>query len=139
MRRPDLFFLCAASILVGAAIVVGLATIPAPWVQRRKNLDEARVRDLTMLSNMIAAYYRTHGHLPQSVEELPGAPRLMDVETKTPYEYVVNNLRDYQLCANFESDSARTTQTFPPENAGWKHEQGHYCFSVAIPAQSGRP
>jgi hypothetical protein len=138
MRRPVLLFLCAASILVGAAIAVGVATIPPPWVQRKHDLDETRVRDLVTISNMIATYYRTHGRLPESVEELPGAPRLTDVETKTPYEYIVNNLRNYRLCANFKSDSANTTQSVPPERSGWKHEQGNYCFSIAIPVQPDR-
>jgi hypothetical protein len=135
VRRGASLFLCAAGILVGAAVVVGLVMIPAPWVQRKKDLDDARVRDLTTLSSMIVTYYREHGHLPQTVEELPGAPRLTDLETNAPYEYIVNNLRDYQLCANFESASATTTQTSPPENSGWKHEQGHFCFSVAVPTQ----
>jgi hypothetical protein len=135
MRRPASLFLYAAGLFVGAAVVVGLVMIPAPWIQRRKDLDEARVRDLTTLSSMIVSYYREHGHLPESVEELPGAPRTTDVATKAPYGYIVNNLRDYQLCASFESDSATTTQSFPPEKSGWKHGQGRQCFSLAVPTQ----
>ena len=135
MRRPASFFLYGAGILVGAAVVVGLIMIPAPWVQRKKDLDEARVRNLTALSSMIVTYYREHGHLPESVEDLPGAPRTTDVATKAPYEYIVNNLRDYQLCADFESDSAGTTQSFPSEKSGWKRGQGRQCFSLAVPTQ----
>ncbi len=78
MRHPASLFIYAAGLFVGAAIVVGLVMIPAPWVQRKKDLDETRVRDLTTLSSMIVTYYREHGHLPESVEELPGrrAPRI---------------------------------------------------------------
>jgi hypothetical protein len=139
MRRPASLFIYAASAVVAAAVIVGLVVIPAPWEQRKKDLDEARVRDLIALSNVIATYYRSHARLPAAVQELPGAPRLADVETKAPYEYIVNNLRDYQLCANFESNSAKTMQSFPPESSGWKHGKGHYCFSVDIPASIAPP
>lgn len=135
MRHPASLFLYAAGLFVGAAVVVGLVMIPAPWVQRKKDLDEARVRDLTTLSSMIVTYYREHGHLPELVEELPGAPRTTDLATNAPYAYIVNNLRDYQLCANFESDSAAATQSFPAEKSGWKHGQGRQCFSLAVPTQ----
>ena len=75
MKRPASLFLYGAGIFVGAAVVVGLIMIPAPWVQREKDLDEARIRDLTTLSSLIVTWYREHGHLPESVEELPGRRR----------------------------------------------------------------
>lgn len=135
MKRPAAFFLFGAGILVSAAVVVGLLLIPAPWVQREKDLDEARVLNLMTLSSLIVTCYREHGHLPESVEELPGAPRLTDVATNAPYEYIVDNLRDYQLCASFESDLVATAQSFPPEKSGWKHGHGRQCFSLAVPTQ----
>jgi hypothetical protein len=139
MRRSSWLFLGCASTLVGGAIILGLSIIPGPREQRKLSLDEMRLRDLIAMYNAITAYYRANGHLPASPDALPRSPtlRLTDPITDRSYEYIVNDLRNYQVCAVFDTNSTGTMISYPPEAANWKHETGHNCFTLSGPLLPG--
>lgn len=136
MRRSSLLFLGGASALVGAAIIIGLSIIPAPREQRRISLDELRVQDFVAIYNAITTYQHVNKRLPASPDALPRSPilHLADPVTGASYEYIADSLRTYRICAVFDTSSTGTKFSFPAEAANWKHEKGHNCFSLSVPA-----
>ncbi|MGH6864201.1 MAG: hypothetical protein ACRECN_08025 [Methylocella sp.] len=136
MRRSSLLFLGGASALVGGAIIIGLSIVPAPREQRKMSLDETRVQDLVAMYSAITTYQSVNKRLPASPDALPRSPtlHLADPVTGASYEYIANSLRTYRLCAVFDTRSTGTKFSFPAEASNWKHEMGHNCFSLSVPA-----
>jgi hypothetical protein len=141
MRRSSWLFVGGAATLVVGAIVLGLSIIPAPQERRKEKLDEIRVDDLSKLKREIMAYYSTNKRLPESRDALPkrsSAQDLVDPVTGAPYEYISNDLRNFQLCAVFDTNSTGTKGSYPRQADDWKHEKGHYCFAEAAPPLPGQ-
>lgn len=73
--------------------------------------------------------------LPLSLSEIAGRRSGLlaaDPETGRPYEFIVKNANDYELCANFAGASdARGRYA----NAFWSHPRGRACFAFEL----GRP
>jgi hypothetical protein len=141
MRRSSWLFVGGAAMLVVGAIVLGLSIIPAPQERRKEKLDEIRVDDLSKLKREIMAYYSTNKRLPESRDTLPkrsSARDLVDPVTGAPYEYFATDLRNFQLCAVFDTNSTEPKGSYPRQAGDWKHEKGHYCFVDTAPPLPGQ-
>jgi hypothetical protein len=138
MSRTSLVFLAASSVLVAAAVTLGLLVTPSPSIQRVINHDEQRVKDLAAIARAILDYQRVNGRFPASMRDLPEAAslRLSDRATGTAYDYILNENRRFQLCADFATVSDEAKAWFPPEASGWKHQSGHICFAFSAPSSA---
>jgi hypothetical protein len=141
MRRSSWLFVGGAGTLVIGAVVLGLSVISAPEERRKESLDEMRVNDLSALKQGVMAYYHTNGRLPDSRDALPkwsSAQHLVDPETGAPYEYIAKDLRNFQVCAVFDTSSMGTKASYHRVADDWVHEKGHYCFADAAPLPRGQ-
>ena len=146
----------AAPVLRGlaiGAIVVVIATlgysiylVGTPGQQRDVRLDERRVDDLRNISENIDIYLEINEEMPAGLEDLIG-PRfyvqsIEDPETGVPYEYLVTEGNNYELCAVFSTDDSERRSR--PRESGptrryysdrvWDHGVGRTCFPLTARA-----
>lgn len=139
-----------ASSIVLISIVLGFVIAGTPGQQRARRFDEQRVNDLQMLQGQILDYWMRKGMLPQQSQELENAlsgftiPR--DPDTKMPYEYKQTGDLSFEICAQFQTDSGNSRQSFemrymmqksyPRADFGdvqtWNHPLGRTCFTRTI-------
>ena len=128
----------AAGVLVVAVALLGMWLAGSPAKARRQELDQRRVRELSILSSTVDSEYQSYGRLPPTLEQLVrGRPRaglpLRDPVTHVPYAYTVLDSVRYQLCATFDAPDSigpygTTTDPF------WRHGAGQACFQFTAPA-----
>lgn len=135
MRKSGVDILVASIIAVVVAVVVGgLILLGSPTQERMRRLDSQRVADLRAVASAVDLYWTRHQTLPFSLEELSREPggfvRLMDPDTKRPYEYRVLNGHTYELCAEFVRDW--TDQHDVLYKDFWAHGAGRQCFKLEV-------
>jgi hypothetical protein len=118
------------TVAVLAAIAAGIGLIGSPADERVRQLDERRVQDLTGVARTVDLFWTRNGRLPASLDELakePGASiTTSDPSTNAAYEYQAIDARTYELCAQFETDSAELRR--PGGTDFWSHGPGRQCF-----------
>ena len=138
------WILMAATLMVVAAVVAGIAVLGSPAAERRARLDAARLADLRTIERLTASYSRVHRALPDSLEALAREPGYSvpanDPDSRAPYVYKRLTAESFQLCAVFDTDSATRPEGDPygsAFNAEWMHGQGLHCFErhVKLPEQ----
>ena len=114
----------------------GLFLLGTPGRARVRELDIRRVTDLQTLSASIESYRRSTGHLPASLDDLQGQPDLAgarvlrDPATGRPYDYVVVDSLQYEVCGVFaQADSLGAGGAFAEF---WRHPAGHKCFRFRV-------
>lgn len=116
------------TVVVLAAIAMGIFLIGSPAQERARRLDARRVQDLTGIARAVDLYWTRHASLPLSLEELGKEPggniRSTDPGTGAIYEYRPLT-GAYELCAQFEHDSG---QGGPTSDGIWSHGAGRQCF-----------
>lgn len=134
---------CAA---VLAAVVFGLMLSGSPELARSRQFDDVRSANLQELSYAIEAYFNTNSDLPSSLDNLLVKGRyqvnsLKDPKTQETYEFRVVSQNKYELCAVFETDSAkngsynnsmaRPVYPYPGQEVVnfFEHRIGRNCFS----------
>ena len=154
MKKTNTLFLIAAIVLVVAVLVTGFILLGSPSKQRSIALDARRVQDLQTLANQINEYSRQHAlELRASSTSSTSPASLQDIVSYTtkygsklvmsdpisniPYEYRKTGERDYELCAEFATDSkdSNTRNNYYPSPYGgtlWEHPAGRHCFTFAI-------
>lgn len=134
--------LTAASVLITASAIAGIAVIGSPGSGRLQQLDAGRVADLQGIMTATDLYFARNDRLPGSLEELDQDPRAA-VNTNDPgsgavYEYQVTGAESYRLCAVFDGESVE-----PPARSGaefWRHGAGRVCFDLVVdPTAGNRP
>jgi len=130
-------FAGAATVLVLAATVAGLAVIGPPWKARELRLDQQRVRDLQGISAAVEQHAAAFHELPTTFEDLERPPRRYRVKTEDPvsgepYEYRVTGPAAYELCARFDAAS----EPDAPIRSGWEHPAGRHCYELVVPPPS---
>jgi type II secretory pathway pseudopilin PulG len=127
MRFSPRIFLGAVIAVVIAAIVAGLVLIGSPGEQRKQRFDERRAQDLAAISLQIRSYWKIHGVLPPTLDDLPptGSHGHQDPRTGKPYEYAVLEGAHYRLCADFEAEAS---DEYPSWLGFGRHGKGHTCF-----------
>lgn len=128
--------LVGATVLVLAVVVAALLVLDSPAEERRRRLDERRVRDLHAIADAIDAYRNREGGLPPRLDVLAGwqrfaAPRT-DPVTGAPYRYRVTGKETYELCATFSAASPARDPLGRVRSHGidWRHPAGDYCFEL---------
>ncbi|MBX2863188.1 MAG: hypothetical protein KTR27_06495 [Leptolyngbyaceae cyanobacterium MAG.088] len=104
-----------------------------PGQQRLIVSDQQRLEDLNAIANTL--YWQKQDQndyiLP---DELEPEYRREDPITQEPYRYNKIDDAQYQLCANFATDSS-THKLANANNRNWQHPQGPYCFELNIGQQ----
>jgi hypothetical protein len=142
MSRSPAIFAIVSGLVVVAAIIIALLVLPSPWEARKRKLDDVRVRDLSALAGAIAGYARSNdGRLPAKLSDIQNsstqqnmAIALQDPVTGAPYDYIVKDEKNYELCARFETtgpDIAVATYL-----VSWRHEVGPRCFALKLSSPS---
>jgi hypothetical protein len=79
------------TIVVIAAVAIGMLLLGSPAEERVRRFDERRVQDLASITRAVDLYWTRHARLPSSFDELQGEPAgnvgLNDPSTNEPYEY----------------------------------------------------
>jgi hypothetical protein len=118
------------TIAVVAAIALGIILIGSPAEERVRQLDGRRVQDLAGIARTADLYWTRNGRLPASLEELAdeagASVTVGDPATGARYEYRAIDARTYELCAQFETDSAQLGR--PGGADFWSHGAGRQCF-----------
>ena len=111
------------------AIVIGLAVIGSPADERARRLDERRVRALQGLAGAVDEYWRVRGSRPAvdcgTDARSPSHRRHERSGQRTECVYRTVTDRTYQLCADFERQSAGVSDA-----RLWAHPSGRHCFDL---------
>lgn len=123
-----------ATLLVAGTIGVGLYLVGSPMEARLSALDRKRVENLVQLEDSIQQFRVEKHRLPESLDELLemgyGSTQLtLDPATKQPYEYQQVEGDQFELCAEFATDT--TNDRHDPQ--GWlapyrSHKVGRECY-----------
>ena len=136
MKRGLGFWLALiAVVLVGAAVIVGLATVGGPGAARLEKLDDARFNDLYSLEQSIHTVWRRNGAPPPSLDSLGVLPpnALTDPETGEPYDYRVLSDSTAELCATFAQASDDHTVGINEWSDLGAYSAGRHCFTLYPP------
>jgi len=130
-------FIKVIVVSVIAAVVYGLFLLGSPAQQRLIKLDQQRVSDIQSISYAINAYWGYNKKLPATLEVLVKSQdyyisSLKDPTTGEYYEYRILGEKQYELCANFNTDSSNFQNVSLPKPASeekWEYRKGATCFS----------
>lgn len=118
--------------LVAGAVAAGLMVVGSPATERVRRLDDRRVNDLADITRALNSYWTRSNRLPSSLDELfqsPGAPaHSHDPNTQAPYGYRLLGAKSYELCADFQAESA--TDPHGVTDRFWSHRTGRQCFRL---------
>lgn len=131
-----------------SAVVAGFFIAGSPSQQRARRFDEQRVNDLQSIQYRIINYWQNKGKLPEKLSNLndsiSGFVVPSDPETQSVYEYTEKGLENFELCAEFKTDSGKAPsgQYMPREitppikphsyQETWEHGTGKVCFARTI-------
>ncbi len=126
--------LWATGLVTAAAIAAGIWVIDSPSQQRLKRLDAARLSHLQTLELAANNYWRENDALPPNILALVAQPGMLltqkDPSGGPDYVYRPLDATHYELCAQFDTSSARET---PRGLAGeWAHPAGNHCFRRSV-------
>jgi len=125
--------------IVTVAVAASFFVIGTPNNERSRRFDETRVNDLSSVQNEILNFWIKKERLPQTLSELEDdlsdfiVPN--DPQIKTPYEYSVLSEYQFELCANFVTESISQDYYAPTpygSEVRWNHGIGHTCFTRTI-------
>jgi hypothetical protein len=120
-----------AGIVVVATLVAAIMVMGSPARQRLMRLDERRVEDLSRIASAVEAYHLQHGSAPDSLEALAagGGVRIpSDPATRQPYGFEKLGKAEVRLCAQFDTDTAESSEPQPWLGVRWLHGAGRQCF-----------
>ena len=155
-----------AFILVISVVAWGIYVSGGPSFNRELRIDEHRIRDVSVASNAIHAYYQRTSVLPDSMgvvlEEAKAdrnkqyAPASTEFRTSVALrslleaskhelfavEYVPKDAEAYQLCTTFLQKSEERTTRFQHRAKlleRWKHPAGRHCFEFKVTEPAPSP
>ncbi len=133
MKSLNHFFLGLSIFAVTIGIVTGFWLLGSPQLQRSLKADQRRVENLHEIAEFIyqeTTNSKNNSDIPQS---LPNRDYTSDPITKQSYEYNIINETEYELCANFETDSQNNRKKddfYRRVNPFWYHPQGRHCYRL---------
>jgi type II secretory pathway pseudopilin PulG len=127
---PAAVFALGGSLAVGVAVVAAFLVIGSPAQIRATRLDGQRVTNLQALIDAIAEDRRRGDPLPDSLAQLINRPthsymRILDPETRQPYDYRVLDPDRFELCAQFATVAKDPDR---PDSLLRNHGSGHQCI-----------
>jgi competence protein ComGC len=129
--RAGRWIAIVASLVVAATVVAAIAAMGTPAKQRLSRLDERRVMDLQAITVQVQAYYRQHDRVPPSLDALANEPGVRVPQAPAPgqsYGYEALGAAAYQVCAQFDTDTAQSPETQAWTPPTWAHGAGRQCF-----------
>jgi len=144
-RLPHLLAWVTSAILL-VILVSGFFIAGSPAHQRSVRFDEQRTTDLQIIQSQIVSYWQTQQKLPASLTDLTssltGYAPASDPKTGAAYGYHVTGEKNFQLCADFDTDSnsGGAAARYPDygiiglEGSNWNHGKGIVCFERTIDA-----
>ncbi|MDJ0728573.1 MAG: hypothetical protein QNJ33_01130 [Crocosphaera sp.] len=133
MKSLNRFFLWLSIFAVTIGILTGFWLLGSPQLQRSLKADKRRVENLHDITEFIrreTIKSKNNSALPQS---LPDKGYTLDPMSKQPYEYNIIDGTEYQLCANFETDSQKNRKKddfYRRLDLFWDHPQGRHCYTL---------
>jgi hypothetical protein len=134
-----------ATAVVVALVVAGLFAIGSPATARKYKADQERRIRMEQIHYVLSAHVREEGALPRSLEEIDeqslmhagyGGDVRRDPESGEFFDYTRESDREYEICADFETDSDdRRSQDFGGFPGGFDHEAERTCFEREITDQ----
>lgn len=129
------WLLVAAALVIVATVAVAVSFMGTPDAQRRARQDERRVRDLERIADEIRDRARLRKPLPTDLATLAGQPgrrlTVADPFTGTDYGYRALDTQRFELCAVFDTDTARAAGEEPRwADRQWPHPSGRHCFEL---------
>ena len=132
-------WLGVSTAVVLASIVWGFSVLGSPYTQRLFKYDQQKVSDLQNINSAIQSYFYNNKALPKTLDEMSDSNyyinTVMDQQTGQSYEYIKKSDTEYQLCADFNTDSNdknkrsnRIDILMPYGSDSWTHPAGNYCF-----------
>ncbi len=118
--------------VVLVAVVGGLIVLGPPSEERARRLDNRRVEDLRGITGVVDLYWTRHGRLPSSLDDLAQESGVnissRDPGTAQVYDLRVLGAETYELCADFQRNSADPAQGV--SKGFWSHGVGKQCFQL---------
>lgn len=140
------FFIGLTGAAVVVSVVAGVVVLPPPGQERARRLDERRVEDLRAVTRAADLYWTRHGELPASMQDLSRESGVSvsgrDPGTGQDYELRALDAVTYQLCANFDGNSADSRGLAGPNpdvsEEFWTHGTGRRCFTLHVQEMPSR-
>lgn len=140
------FFVWAVVAVVAAAIIAGFFAAGSPFKERLRKLDDRRIQDLQTIQSQLISYWQRKNKLPENLsmlrDDISGFSVPADPETNSAYEYKKFSDLEFELCADFKSESRDSGINSPkaaypaasgtPYGDNWSHGVGRICFERAI-------
>lgn len=132
MKRAQLYSdvnkiaIIAAMIIVVFVFIAGFFIIDSPKVSRQKNIDQQTVYMLQSTDSSVQNYFNETGRLPGKLEDLQSTKYSIGNQNLKKITYNVNDLKSYELCADFFRSSLNNGGDFYSND--WKHDSGNFCF-----------
>lgn len=136
--------------LIGLMVLVllvvlgaGFGVLGSPSKQRALKMDQERVYGLQSIQWEVINYWQTKESLPSILSDLENDLGYFtiptDPVTAEMYEYRQTGVLAFELCADFDLDSANSELRIPahefyrvPDGDKWEHGSGVYCFERTI-------
>lgn len=145
ISNPTLFknLKIGTSVVVLITIVSGFFLIGSPSESKNRVEDSLRESDLNSIQYSVTNFWQQKSRLPQNLEELVDPLTLVslpvDPDTGLNYEYKVLGENKFELCATFETSSAKfenesVIKRISPvyTDNGFIHREGRTCFERTI-------
>lgn len=119
-----------ATLVMIAAVGMGLWVNGSPAHQRALSLDLTRQRNLMQIEYAVRSYGQSHRRLPDTIEDLPycGGCTLKDPVSGAPYGYSTQD-DSYRLCASFDEPGVVAPGSSDPFAS---HPKGYFCFERKV-------
>ena len=123
----------SSMILVILILISGFLIADSPAQVRKIKHDRNTVNDLNSIRYQIEEYARNYGKLPEELEDLNMLKvHLFEEEDEiTDYEYQVLNEKEYEICAEFQTNSEETEDPYGNQRE-WIHKVGKECFQRTV-------
>lgn len=126
----DRIFAAMATIAVATGAVAGFWVLGTPGQQRLLMSDRQRLEDLNAIANTL--YWKNQEQTDYVLPDtLASEDQREDPITQAVYGYQKIDDSQYQLCANFATDSSTHKLTAATQTA-WQHPQGTHCFEFSL-------
>ena len=126
----DRTYAAVATVAVAAGAVAGFWVLGTPGQQRLIMGDRQRLEDLNAIANTL--YWQQQEQDDYVLPEVLGPDeQRQDPITQLPYPYKKVDDSQYQLCADFATDSS-THKLDNVNPDAWQHPQGRHCFDLNL-------
>ncbi len=130
-----------AVVIIVAAVGYAIFLMGTPGQQRDIRLDRQRVSDLQNIAHNIDTYLDLNETMPGRLEDMIGPQYYLqsieDPETGVRYEYRVTADTDYELCADFATESSeRESDRRAFSESVWDHGAGRTCFQLTAKSRA---